>query len=349
MKQPPRLKLAHLPTPIHKLPRLSAEIGKDIYLWRDDLTGFVESGNKVRKLEFLLADALQQNATRIITAGGSQSNHTRATAFCARRLGLDISLVVRESKTGRNPNAIPEGNLLLNHIAGAEMHFISYAEYQAGGGVYRPFIERVAEQSRQCGEKPYVIMEGGSQPLGCWGYLAAVSEMLATWKTSGAQADQPTATVFADGSGGTHAGLHLGCETNGIPTDRLWAINVCDSAAYFQERVGGLIDATAREFNLPARPDGRDRLQILDGHFGVGFAIASDDDWKFYINLARQEGVLLDPTYTGKAFRGMLEEIKRNPDRFGNEILFLHSGGTFATFAASEQLTALLRRTAAVP
>lgn len=342
MPPPPRLNLAHLPTPIHKLARLSAEVGHDIFLWRDDLTGFLESGNKVRKLEFLLADALRQDATRIITAGGLQSNHTRATAFCARRLGLEISLVVREPKTGRDPLAIPQGNLLLNHIAGAEMHFVSYADYQTAGGIYAPFLARAAEQSRQRGENPYVIVEGGSQPLGCWGYLNAVGEMLNTWKTCGAKTAQPSAIICADGSGGTHAGLHLGCEANGIPTNRLWAVNVCDSAAYFQERVRGLIDATAREFHLPAAADGRDRLQILDGHVGGGYGIASDDDWKFYLKLARQEGVLLDPTYTGKAFRGMLAEIKRNPERFGREVLFLHSGGTFATFAASEPLARLL-------
>src|SRR5688572_15644428 len=122
---PPRLQLAHLPTPIHKLERLSAEIGRDLYIWRDDLTGFVESGNKIRKLEFLLAHALECGANRVITSGGIQSNHTRATSFAARRVGLKVALVVREPKTG--PVSEPTGNLLLNRIAGADLHFISYA------------------------------------------------------------------------------------------------------------------------------------------------------------------------------------------------------------------------------
>src|SRR2546430_4582625 len=131
MNYPPRLALAHLPTPIHKLPRLSAEIGREIYIWRDDLTGFVESGNKARKLEFLLAHALEAGATRVITSGGMQSNHTRATSFLARRVGLSVALAVREPKTGRDPTAPPAGNLLLNCIAGADLHYFSYAEYES--------------------------------------------------------------------------------------------------------------------------------------------------------------------------------------------------------------------------
>src|SRR5688572_4335139 len=124
MNYPPRLRLAHLPTPIHKLERTSAQVGREIYVWRDDLTGFVESGNKARKLEFLLADAVQRKATRIVTAGGSQSNHTRATAYLARRLGLEVTIVVREPRQGRATLATPTGNLLLNQLCGADFTYI---------------------------------------------------------------------------------------------------------------------------------------------------------------------------------------------------------------------------------
>jgi D-cysteine desulfhydrase len=339
MNYPPRLPLAHLPTPIHKLPRLSAEVGRDIYIWRDDLTGCVESGNKARKLEFLLAHALETGATRIITAGALQSNHTRAASFLARRVGLNIALVVREPKTGRDPHAPPAGNFLLNRIAGAEMHFISYADYLAKGGLYAPFLEEVAEIYRRRGEKPYVIAEGGSMARGSFGYLRGVEEMLATWKGCGAGTDAPDALFFADGSGGTHAGLHLGAELHGFSPRRLFAVNICDSAEYFQQRVGRLVEETAREFHLPSR----DRaFQILDGHVGAGYGLASDDDYRFYLRLARQEGVLLDPAYTGKAFRGMLAELRKTPERFGKNILFLHTGGTFATFAHQEEYARFL-------
>lgn len=339
MNYPRRLKLAHLPTPIHKLERLSAEVGKEIYLWRDDLTGFAESGNKIRKLEFLLADALEQRATRIITAGGPQSNHTRATAFLARRLGLEVSIVVREPKEGRNPNDIPTANLLLNQICGADLNYISYADYQAAGSIYLPFLEEVAENCRRQEERPYVILEGGSVPLGCFGYIHAVEEMLSTWQAVGASTQAPDALFFALGSGGTHAGLHLGYELNGLPTSRLWAVNVCDSEEYFKQRVGKLIEETASQFHLHSRER---NLQILDGHFGTGYGVATDEDLKFYLKLARQEGVLLDPTYTGKAFQGMLAEIRTSPARFGQKILFLHSGGTFGTFAFQEQYAQVL-------
>lgn len=338
MNYPPRLTLANLPTPIHKLDRLSKEVGKEIYIWRDDMTGSVESGNKVRKLEFLLADAVAKGATRIITAGGFQSNHTRATAYCARRLGLEISIIVRELKTGRNPQDIPTANLLLNQITGADLQFVPFAEYQAIGG-YVPLLQRAEEEWRRRGDKTYVIGEGGSQPLGCFGYIHGVEQMLALWpKVAGTKF--PDAFFFADGSGGTHGGIHLGYELNGLPTKALWAVNVCDSAEYFQKRVGKLIEETAREFNLPST--NRD-LQVLDGHFGAGYGLATDDDLRFYARLAKQEGILLDPTYTGKAFRGMLAEIKRAPERFGNKILFLHSGGMFGTFAAQEQYAKALQ------
>jgi D-cysteine desulfhydrase len=328
---PSRLKLANLPTPIHKLDRLSAEIGRQIYIWRDDMTGFVETGNKVRKLEFLLADALAQGSNQIVCAGGVHSNCTRAVAFCARRLGLEVAIVVREPKTGLQGH--PSGNFFLNELAGAEMHLFSYAEYQAKGSSYAPFLEKAMEHYRSRGRKPYAIVAGGSQPVGSFGYIAAVNEMLPQWN-SVAGTKVPDALFFADGSGGTHCGLHLGYELNGLPLNTLWAVNVSDSAEYFQKHVGGLIEETARQFNLNST--NRD-LQVLDGHFGAGYGIASDDDLAFYAKLARQEGILLDPTYTGKAFRGMLAEIRKTPGRFGEKILFLHSGGATATFAFEEQ------------
>ena len=339
MNFPPRLSLARLPTPIQKLERVSAAAGKEIFIWRDDLTGFAESGNKIRKLEFLLADAVQKGATRIITCGGYQSNHTRATTFAARRLGMEVSLVLREPKTGRKPDEPSTANLLLSQIAGAQIQFIPFNDYQAAGSTYLPILEKVAQASRHRGETPYLILEGGSVPIGCFGYIAAVEEMLTTWKNCGAGTPSPDALFFADGSGGTHAGLHLGYELNGLPTKRLWAINICDSAAYFQNRVGKLIAETAAQFGLIWQER---ELQVLDGHFGTGYGIATDDDLKFYAKLARQEGVLLDPSYTGKAFQGMLAEIEKNPDRFGDQILFLHSGGGFGTFAHQEHYARLL-------
>jgi len=341
MNYPPRISLANLPTPIHKLERLSAEVGREIYLWRDDMTGFVESGNKVRKLEFLLAHALEQGVRRIITIGALQSNHTRATAYCARRVGLEVTILVREPKAGHDPHQPATGNLLLNQLSGADLKFIPFADYQKAGFNSQPILDAETEAARRRGEKVYPIPAGGSIPRGCWGYIRGVEEMLATWAALGLGTRAPDALFFGVGSGGTHAGLHLGYQLNGLPTNILWAVNICDSAAYFQKHVTELIENTAREFNLNAYERA---LQILDGHVGEGYALASDDDLRFYASFAHQEGVLLDPAYCGKAFRGMLAELKKTPDRFGQRILFLHSGGGHSVEAYREQFARLFGR-----
>ena len=336
MPIPPRLSLARLPTPIHRLDRLSRRVGKEIFLWRDDLTGFLESGNKVRKLEFLLAEAMRSGAQRVITAGGPQSNHTRATAFLARRLGLEITIVVRLPRDGSPIRHT--GNFLLNELAGADFEFISYVDYQAAGSIYAPFLQAAASKKSGVGEKVFVISEGGSVPLGCWGYIAAVEEMLQTWRKND-WGETPSALFCAVGSGGTHAGLRIGFHLQGLDPKTLWAVNICDTEDYFQNRVGRLIEETVQQFGLAglAAPFG---LQILDGHQGTGYGLASDEDLRLYRQLVEEEGVLLDPVYTGKAFRGMLREIEKEPGRFGNRILFLHSGGTLATFAYAEQFLA---------
>jgi len=339
MNYPDRVALANLPTPIQKLERLSAELDREIFIWRDDLTGFVESGNKVRKLEFLLAHAREQGATRIITIGALQSNHTRATAWCARRLGMEVTVIAREPKRGFDASKPATGNLLLNQIAGADLRFIPYADYQRAGFNSQPFLDAEAGAARQRGERPYVIPAGGSVPLGCWGYIRAVEEMLDTWARLGLGTRAPDALFFAVGSGGTHAGLQIGYQLNGLSVCGLWGVNVSDSAGHFEKRVGQLIEDTAREFRL----DVPDRLvQLIDGYVGEGYALASDDDLRFFAALARQEGLLLDPAYCGKAFRGMLSELRKTPDRFGRRILFLQSGGLFAVEAYRDQFARAL-------
>lgn len=336
---PERLRLAHLPTPIVKLSRLSAKVGVGIWLWRDDCTGFVDSGNKIRKLEFLVSEAVRQRATRLITCGGPQSNHARATVFAARRLGLDVTVVVREPRTGFDRTTVPSGNLLLDQIAGADLRVVTFADYTQSGAVYDPFLEDERQKSLGRGERPFVVPEGGSCKEGCFGYIHGVEEMLATWAVVGPGTKLPDSFFLAVGSGGTHAGVHLGYERLGLPSETVYAVNVCDDEAYFQKRVGRLVDEATQAYRLPCR--GR-KLTIFDGHQGAGYGIASDDDLRFYAALARSEGVLLDPVYTGKAFQGMLRELEKSPGRFGRDVLFLHSGGGFATFAFADQYRAAL-------
>jgi D-cysteine desulfhydrase len=331
---PERLPLAHLPTPIHHLSRFSKEVGLDIYLWRDDLTGFVESGNKIRKLEYAFAEICASGADHVVTCGGPQSNHARATVWLARRLGLGVSVVVRRPQQGLAAGAETTGNLLLNRIAGADIQWISFDDYKAQGATYAPFLEREARRMSSMGKRVAVIPEGASYPAGVLGYMFGLEEARQTWRTSGFPGSFAESVVCAVGSGGTLAGLYLGFHRQKLAMERLFAVNVCDDRAYFERRCGQMIDDTCATYDLP-RPAAS--LNILDGYVGAGYSLASDEDLRFYAHLARVEGVLLDPCYTGKAFRGMVAEIAKDKTRFGRSVLFLHSGGTLATPAYGAQ------------
>ena len=334
MVEPPRLHFAQLPTPIHKLERLSGEVGKEIYVWRDDLTGFGESGNKVRKLEYLLAQAVEREATWLVTCGGPQSNHARAAVLLGRRLGMGVSVIVREPPEGRDPSAPWTGNWLLERIAGATITSVDFETYREVGSVYDPFLEEEADRLRRSGEVPFIVPEGGSCPVGCLGYRRAAGEMIKSWIGMGLDGRGPDALFFALGSGGTHAGLVLGYQAQQLDTSHLCAVNVCNTKAYFERRVGRLLEETCAEFSIEPKPW---TLRIFDGHVGEGYARTTDDDLRFFCRIARQEGILLDPCYTGKAFRGMLSEIGKDPAAFGLRILFLHTGGVFANFAYADR------------
>ena len=326
---PRRLELGRLDTPIEPLAGLSERLGKDLRIWRDDLTGWALGGNKIRKLEYLCAEALEQGADHLVTCGGPQSNHARAAVFAARQLGLDATVVVREPPGGFDHDAVPNGNLLLNRLLDAQFVFIPFDDYRAAGGVYEPFLERTAAKLAAAGARPYIIGEGGSCPLGCWGYINAMQEL------SAKMGDTPFDLFCAVGSGGTLAGLELG--RHFLPGARVHGVNVCDSADYFRNRIGRLLDDFMQAFpNCGVRHDGRP-LDLLDGFVGQGYAVAEDEDLRFYAEFARESGVLLDPVYTGKAFRGMLHYLAERPDDFHDTIVFLHSGGQFASFAFAGQ------------
>jgi len=335
---PDRIALAQRPTVLQLLPRLSKRYSKKISLWRDDLTGWEFSGNKIRKLEYLCAEAARHGANHLVTCGGPQSNHARATAFAARRLGWGITVVVREPPEGLNHDIAATGNLLLNQLLGARFVYVPYAEYQAGGGVYEPFLEKAARALAAVGAKPYVIPEGGSCSTGCWGYLDATRELLSASK-------EDTLDLFcAIGSGGTFAGLELGRELLDAPF-RLHGVNICDSAGYFEQRIQRLLADTTMQYADHGVDYKQESLNIHDGFVGNGYAVASDGDLRFYSEIAREEGILLDPVYTGKAFRGMLQLISEHPGEFSENIVFLHSGGQLATFAYADQYFRILKNT----
>jgi D-cysteine desulfhydrase len=318
---PPRISIAHLPTPIQKLKKLSHELGRhEIYVKRDDLTGAALSGNKIRKLEFVAADALAKGADTLITCGGIQSNHARATAIVAATLGLKVHLVLRGT-----PDASFGGNLFLDRLVGAEFTFITPEAYKNNLEI----MHRIARQLEQEGRQPYVVPEGASDALGSMGYLNAVHEMIDQCHEMKIEFE---AIVCAVGSGGTHSGLLLGKFWHGLEGDIL-GVNVCDDASYFQNRIFGIIEDVKTQFKLDLGIKKSD-IHLIDGYVGKGYALSRPEEITLIKHLARTEGCILDPVYTGKAMFGLLDQIKQGNFKNYQRILFLHSGGIYGLFPA---------------
>jgi D-cysteine desulfhydrase len=321
---PPRLQLAILPTPLQPLERLSAELGGPrIWVKRDDLTGSVLSGNKVRKLEFSLAQALAEGCDSIITCGGLQSNHARATALLCAQLGLHCRLILRGAT--QPPY---DGNLLLGQLAGAEITL--YPE-----PVYNSNLERLladaAAQLRAQGRRPFIIPTGASDGVGLWGYAAACRELRADF----ARHDiAPRHIVCATGSGGTQGGLNAGVALESIDA-AVWGVAVCDGEAYFQQKVRADLHEWQQRYAVPLDVESLP-IRVIDGYVGPGYAKADAGVFATIRRAARTEGLVFDPVYTGKAFHALLCEMEKG--RFGAEgdVVFIHTGGVFGIFPQKE-------------
>jgi D-cysteine desulfhydrase len=314
--------------------RLSRQTGVEIYFKRDDFTGSELSGNKVRKLEFLMADAKAKGADTVLTCGGAQSNHCRATALAAVKAGLSSLLLLRTDDPA-HPPAI-SGNILLDGLAGSTIVWITPDEYRARDEIFG----REDRRLRNEGQHPYIIPEGGSTALGAWGYIAAMQELVADLKRLDGGAIKPTTVICATGSGGTTAGLALGarfCDAD----IQVAGVNVCDDRDYFVD----IIDAICREFHSTWLPDESADVpayEIVDGYVGRGYALSRPEELVAIRDLVRLEGVVLDPVYTGKAYVGMLAELARDRKRFGDRIVFIHTGGLFGLFPIAEQFVDLV-------
>ncbi len=334
---PPRVDLARLPTPLQPLKRWSEKLGVDLWIKRDDLTGSVLSGNKVRKLEFVLAEALSQRADTVITCGGEQSNHCRATAVAAAMAGLHCRLLLRTA----DPSCPPplEGNLLLDRMAGADIVWITPDEYRRR----EVFFEREAGDLRSQGKVPYIIPEGASNALGAWGYIRALEELASDLQRLFGD-DEPVTVIHACGSGGTAAGLILGAKLSGLPL-RIASVNVSDDRDYFIGAVGDICEGVIADYRLDVAFDCSRDIEIIDGYVGRGYGLSRAEELALMCELARTEGIFLDPVYTGKAFYGMVEELQRDPGKFGERIVFVHTGGIFGLFPAARQIEPLLQQT----
>ena len=322
-----KLALANLPTKIEKLERLSTEFGTNIYLKRDDHTGSEISGNKVRKLEYLAKDAQDNGYNLLITCGGIQSNHCRATVAVATKLGMKSAVLLRISE---QPPVV--GNYFLDKLMGADVKFCTRPEYSNSRG---EIMEAMAEEYRKQGYKPYVIPEGASNELGTLGYYNCMNEIVEQEKELGITFDT---VVVATGSGGTAAGLYLANELHGYGK-RVVSMAVCDDIAYFTEIIDRI--SNGAKAYLPEYKDAqlkKENIEVIDKYVGLGYAISRPEELEFIKHVARTEAVILDPVYTGKAMYGVYNELKEGGALVGSKnILFIHTGGMFGLFPVSEQ------------
>ena len=343
---PPKLSLANTPTPFRLLKRLTEHLnGPKIWLKSDDMSGALLSGNKVRKLEFVLADALSKKATTIITCGGIQSNHCRATAVACAQLGLKCVLILRDDpKTNDlridSKAKLSRGNAFLDQLAGADIKIVPREQYNTK---LKDLFSWFENECKNSGGVPYSIPTGASNGVGIWGYLSAFEELK---KDFSHHKIIPDAIVCATGSGGTQAGLTLGAHLNRMPVSVV-GMAVCDSQDYFYKKVrddiedwrtryfsDGKISAEYFDELLESLP-----INTLDDYIGPGYAQTYPEVIDTIKWLAQLEGVFLDPVYTAKAFFGMISEIKKGRFKNTSNIVFVHTGGVFGTFAYASELT----------
>jgi D-cysteine desulfhydrase len=317
------------------LRRLSEKFGVELYIKRDDLTGAALSGNKIRKLEFVLADALAQKADMVITCGGAQSNHCRATAIAAAMLGLNCRLLLRTPDPANPPP--PEGNILLDRMAGAEIVWITPDDYKKRDEL---MAHETAAQQRS-GRKPYTIPEGASTALGALGYIRATEELVNDITNTLGGAHQACTIINAAGSGGTSAGLILGAKIFDVNA-RVASVNVCDDRDYFLRTIGDICEKAIADYHLDLDFSRERDIEIIDGYVGRGYGLSHPDELALIKEVAQTEGIFLDPVYTGKAFFGMVQELKRDSKCFGERIIFIHTGGIFGLFPKAGELEPLL-------
>eukprot|EP01038_Epipyxis_sp_PR26KG_P016816 gene16816-23017_t len=350
-----KINLGRFPTPIHRfgvtnifgselqdssdLAHTQLLSSLEFYIKRDDLTSFDLSGNKVRKLEFLLSDAKNRQHDSVITIGGIQSNHARATAIAARQIGIDPYLILRKPVTRDNDGNIVEedvgltGNLLFNRMIDAKISLVTPSTYAQIGS--DNLLKLLEEQLQSEGKNPYLIPVGGSNSLGSFGYMECIQEIIN-------QQESPFQhIVFACGSGGTAAGIALGIHLSQYNA-QIHAIGVCDSPDYFYDH----IEQVSKELEISPSLIGnvREWCNIYNGQ-GIGYAKSTTEELSYLINISISTGIILDPVYSGKAlYHFMNHVIKQESSKFqmGDRILFIHTGGVVGLYDKSNEIIPLL-------
>jgi D-cysteine desulfhydrase family pyridoxal phosphate-dependent enzyme len=314
----PRLRFAHLPTPVEPLPRLSALLkGPTLITKRDDQTGLAFGGNKTRKLEYLMYAAQEAGADTLITAGAVQSNHCRQTVAAAARFGMACVLVLFG-----DPPTPPDGNHLLHHLLGAEVVFTERERVQQK-------LDEVYESALSAGKRPYLIPYGGSNPTGALGYVNAMLELAE-------QGVDPDWIVFPTSSGGTQAGMLVGANISGY-RGKILGISVDELADELKARVADLAMQTADSMAIEASFSAGDVL-VNDDYIGGGYAVMGSAEVEAIRLFAAYEALLVDPVYTGRAAAGLIDLIRQGFFKPDETVLFWHTGGSPALFASKYQL-----------
>ncbi|MFI8577839.1 D-cysteine desulfhydrase [Rossellomorea aquimaris] len=318
----PRRKYSYGPTPIERLNNLSEYLdGPNIFIKRDDLLGLTGGGNKTRKLEFLVADALKNNADTLITCGAVQSNHCRLTLSAAKKEQLDCRLVLEERVTDSYNLNANGNNFLFNLLDAGGITVVP------GGSDMMKEMEKVADQVRSEGKSPYIIPGGGSNEIGATGYVACAQEIMMQMFENSLDIDY---IVTTSGSAGTHAGLLVGMEGNNhhIP---LVGISVNKEKNIQEENVYNLVKRTSDYLNVSNRID-KKSVNVFDNYVGPGYSLPTDSMKEAISLLAQKEGILLDPVYTGKTMAGFIDLTRQGYFKKGDNILFIHTGGSPALF-----------------
>ncbi len=297
----------------------------EIWIKHDEITGTEVSGNKIRKMEFCLAEARDQGCNTVITCGGIQSNHCRATAVLGARLGIKVHLLLR----GEKPS-VPEGNLLMDYLAGAEITFIPTEKWYG----HADYAAELQADYVKKGDKALFIPIGASDEIGLWGYIAACEELRSDFERLKLTPDY---IVTATGSGGTQGGLIVGAQIYDLKT-KVKAFNVSDDAKYFDQKIREDVSLWKQRYNVDFDDSGLE-IDTIEGYLGSGYGVAGQAVFELIAELARNEGIFLDPVYTGKAFHGMVSELAKGHAgqlSGAKQVVFIHTGGLFGVFPQQE-------------
>jgi L-cysteate sulfo-lyase len=324
----PRIRLGHFPTPLEFMPNLTRVLGgPNLYIKRDDCTGLATGGNKTRKLEFLVAQALEQGADTLITQGAVQSNHARQTVAAAARVGLQAKILLEERVSNASDDYNESGNVMLDRLLGGEI----VSRLPAGTDM-QAAMEEYAAQLRADGRKPYVIPGGGSNPVGALGYVGCAQELLNQSFETGLRIDH---VVHATGSTGTQAGLVVGlrASNSGIP---VYGVSVRAPKARQEENVWKLVQATVDYMGLPASSVERADVVADSDYVGDGYGVPTDGMIEAVRLVAQQEAILLDPVYSGKGMAGLIALIRAGHFKRDENVVFVHTGGSVGLYGYRE-------------